>query len=363
MIWPLAAGIARLLPAEAAHRAAVLALKTGLHPLARPPALPVSILGQDFANPLGLAAGFDKDGEAMAGELAIGFGHLEVGTITPLAQPGNPRPRVFRLPASQAVINRYGFNSSGIDRVRPRIAAFRAARPAAALGINIGANKDSRDRIADYRAGAAAFAGLASWLTINISSPNTPGLRDLQEAASARAILQGVQAAIAEQGGSCPVLVKLAPDMQPAAMLATIDACMEEGCAGFVLTNSTLSRPSSLRGSALHQVGGLSGKPLAGLATEQLALAASHLNGATCLFGVGGIASPADAYARLLLGANLLQLYTALALTGPQLPGRILEGLARMMAEDGVARPDELTGQFSDAVAALRHAEDLWHRC
>jgi len=363
MIWPLAAGIARQLPAEAAHRAAVLALKTGLHPLASPPALPVSILGQDFANPLGLAAGFDKDGEAMAGELAIGFGHLEVGTITPLAQPGNPRPRVFRLPASQAVINRYGFNSSGIDRVRPRIAAFRAARPAAALGINIGANKDSRDRIADYRAGAAAFAGLASWLTINISSPNTPGLRDLQEAASARAILQGVQAAIAEQGGSCPVLVKLAPDMQPAAMLATIDACMEEGCAGFVLTNSTLSRPSSLRGSALHQAGGLSGKPLAGLAAEQLALAASHLNGATCLFGVGGIASPADAYARLLLGANLLQLYTALALTGPQLPGRILEGLARMMAEDGVARPDELTGQFSDAVAALRHSEDLWHRC
>lgn len=362
MIWPLAAGLARLLPAETAHRVAVKSLQMGIGPAPRLPAMPVLALGLEFGNPLGLAAGFDKDAEAMGGVLATGFGHMEVGTITPLAQPGNPRPRVFRLPADQAVINRYGFNSQGIAAARPRLAGFRKSHPAALVGVNIGANKLSDDRIADYHRGAAALAGEASWITVNISSPNTPGLRDLQQADSIQAILNGVRQGMAEAGKTCPILVKLAPDMPEAELKKLLDSSMAGGCDGFVLTNTTLSRPASLASPAAVQTGGLSGAPLRDLAAAQLGMAARHLAGAACLVGVGGIASPADAYARLLAGANLVQLYSALALQGPDLPAAIIAGLGQMMKADGVADLAELTRQIMTPSQAQRHAEDLWQR-
>ena len=363
MIWPLLAHTARMLPAEAAHKAAVQALRFGIAPKPKVPSLPVEMAGLRFNNPLGLAAGFDKNAEAMAGAFQLGFGHVEVGTITPLAQPGNPKPRVFRLKDDKAVINRYGFNSEGRDTAFKRLKAYRQKGDAAGvLGINIGANKLSTDQASDYYDGAKSFAALADYLTVNISSPNTPGLRDLQDAMRLPEILGAVANGLADAGVTRPVFVKLAPDMERAQFIAALDQLAKEDIQGVILTNTTITRPESLISKSKAETGGLSGQPLFALASQSLSDAHKHLlaigaRDKLSLIGVGGIQSAEDLYVKLLLGANCTQLYSALALEGPELPAKILIQLQQILANAGVSDIASIRGQASNLEEAMKLAQ------
>jgi dihydroorotate dehydrogenase len=291
----------------------------------RYPALATRVAGLDFPNPLGLAAGLDKNGEAVTGLFALGFGAVEIGTLTPLPQPGNPRPRLFRLAADQAVVNRYGFNNVGLDRGLARLPTRRPGP----LGINVGANKDAADRIADYRLGVGRAAALADYVTINISSPNTPGLRDLQHGAALRELL----AACGEAASGTPLFLKVAPDLDPPQIDDVAQAAMDARVAALIIGNTTLSRPS-LRSDAAGETGGLSGAPLAPLARQRLADFRAATGGGLPLVAAGGIDSGAEVYARIRAGASLVQLYTALAFHGPGLPRRILHDLDRLLARD-----------------------------
>jgi len=293
------------------------------------PALATRVAGIDFASPLGLAAGVDKNGTAIDGWFALGFGSVEIGTLTPLPQPGNPKPRIFRLVEDEGVINRLGFNNGGIDAALPRAAA---ARLRGVLGINVGANKDAVDRIADYRTGVAKAAPHADYVTINISSPNTPGLRDLQHGAALAELL----AASAEARGATPLFLKIAPDLDAAGIDHVARAAIEAGIDALIISNTTISRPP-LRSAHAAEVGGLSGAPLAGLARTKLTEAHASTGGAIPLISVGGIDSAEEAYARLLAGASLVQLYSALVYHGPGLARAINTGLAARLRRDGFA--------------------------
>ena len=374
-MWPLLAKTARLLPAEAAHKAAVQALRFGIAPRPSLPSLPVRVAGLQFDNPLGLAAGFDKNAEAMAGAFQLGFGHVEVGTITPHPQPGNPKPRVFRLAEDVAVINRYGFNSEGRDRALQRLITYRnKGQAAGVLGINIGANKLSADPATDYYDGAKSFAALADYLTVNISSPNTPGLRDLQDAMRLPEILGAVASGLADASenapenapvdyaASLPVFVKLAPDMEHQQLIAALDQLAEADIRGVILTNTTISRPDSLKSVHKQETGGLSGKPLFKLASQTLSDAHKHLvktgmRDKLSIIGVGGIGSAEDVYVKLLLGADTTQLYSALALQGPELPSHILTNLADMLAKSGVSDIANICGQAATIDEAMKLAQ------
>lgn len=360
-MWQLAAKLTRSLPAETAHSLTVQALRLGLSPVADQVLAPVKLAGLGFDNPVGLAAGFDKNAEAYLGAFRLGFGHVEVGTITPQPQPGNPRPRVFRLPEDGAVINRYGFNSKGMQVAADNL----ARRPTShgVLGVNIGANKLSEDKPSDYHKAAAHLSRYADYLTVNLSSPNTPGLRDLQHEDGLKACLQaafdGRDEAGGPQQGRPPVFVKLAPDLTSADLRRSMDIALDCGVAGFILTNTTISRPDSLRSAHKQETGGLSGQPLTDMAVQMMARAASHLRqtGAGAgLIGVGGIGSAEQAYARLLVGADLLQLYTALALQGPGIVTAILAGLRAMMAADGLTVVAEVKEAGLSPADAVRHA-------
>ena len=364
MIWPLAAKLTRLLPPEAAHRAAVQALRFGIAPQADLPSMPVRLGGLEFANPLGLAAGFDKNAEAMHGAFKLGFSHVEVGTITPAPQPGNPRPRVFRLAEDGAVINRYGFNSAGRDVALARLQAYQSRRlsQTGILGINIGANKTSTDQPADYYEGARAFSPLADYLTVNISSPNTPGLRDLQDAMRLPDILGAVKTGLREAQSAVPVFVKLAPDLTHEQLIAALDQLAEADIAGVIVTNTTISRPDSLTSPFAEQAGGLSGRPLFHPSNEILCQAHQHLLATGMrqklwLIGVGGIDSPETLYTKILLGADIAQLYTALALNGPDLPASVITGLAAKLQAEGVKDIADCRGQMRTVAEAVAHAQ------
>jgi dihydroorotate dehydrogenase len=318
----------RRLDAEDAHAHALKALAAGWCGAARltpSPRLAVRAMGLDFAHPLGLAAGFDKDARAVRGCFALGFAAVEVGTVTPRPQDGNPRPRLFRLPEARGVINRMGFPNAGWDVVGARIAAIRAAGPLPGpLGINIGINKDCTDPAGDYARLAAAAAPLADWITVNVSSPNTPGLRDLQSADRLAALLAAVRNALPHK---VPVAVKIAPDLDEGQLSEAVAvAC--EGADALVISNTTLSRPGHVSKTLAAEKGGLSGPPLFDLSTQVLAKAHAIAQGRIPLVGVGGIASAADVRRKLAAGASLVQMYTALAWHGPALPARILNGLA-----------------------------------
>ena len=363
MIWRLAAGMARLLPPETAHRAAVATLRHHIGPAPDLPSLPVSVAGLDFANPLGLAAGFDKDASCPDGALRLGFSHVELGTITPQPQPGNPRPRVFRLAADGAVINRYGFNSRGMEMVAAQLARREAglaraksARPGI-IGINVGANKTSSAPTEDYRIAVARLAAYGDYITLNISSPNTPGLRDLQTADNLRLLIAAGRAGFAEAGYERPLFIKLAPDLASADIAAIAATAADEGVAGLIATNTTIARPGGLRSHHADETGGLSGAPLFAMATRVLAEMAGQLPaGGPVLVGAGGVASGWQAYAKILVGASLVQLYTALALEGPELPARVIRELAALLASDGVADIADARGQIPDADKAMQHA-------
>jgi dihydroorotate dehydrogenase len=316
---------------ERAHRLTVRMLAAwataGLPGAGPMPRMPVTIAGLTFPNPLGLAAGVDKDAEAVPAWFGLGFGFVEVGTLTPVPQPGNPRPRLFRLTEDRGVINRMGFNNGGIEAAMGRIARLR--QRAGVLGINVGANKESADRVADYAAGVARAAGLADYVTINVSSPNTPGLRDLQSRPTLDELLAAADAARhLSEGLRRPLFLKLAPDLARSALEDAIRAAIDHRVDALILTNTTISRPP-LRSANAVQAGGLSGAPLRELARAKLAEAVEATEGALPRISVGGIDGADEARRRLDAGASLIQLYSALVFEGPGLPRRILAGLAR----------------------------------
>lgn len=339
-LYPLTGRLLRSLPSETAHAFGLWALRHGLarRPAnAADPVLAVELWGRRFGNPLGLAAGFDKNAEVMAPALRLGFGFVEIGTVTPRPQRGNPAPRLFRVRSRQALINRLGFNNAGLAVVAERLRAYRAQphRPLGPVGVNIGCNRDSEDPVVDYRAGIEALAGLADYLAINVSSPNTPGLRALQGRSALGALLETALDARARSGHATPLLVKIAPDLDDEACAAIAETALGLGVDGLIVSNTTVSRPTDLPLWARAEAGGLSGRPLMQRATDRLRLMAGLTGGRLPLIGAGGVASGADAYEKIRAGASLVQLYTALIYGGPALPGRILEDLTGRLRADG----------------------------
>ncbi|RST29654.1 quinone-dependent dihydroorotate dehydrogenase [Sphingomonas ginkgonis] len=336
-LYPLLRPFVFRLDAEQAHRATIAALKlrsgTGLTPEpASTPRLGTRVAGLDFLNPIGLAAGFDKDAEVFGPMLNLGFGFVEVGTLTPKPQAGNGKPRLFRLVEDRAVINRFGFNNRGqIDALQRLKARRRGSR---IVGVNIGANKDSIDRIADYSAGVREMSSVADYLTVNISSPNTPGLRQLQDEGAVRDLLAAVRGARAADGP--PIFLKVAPDLGEQEPRQIVRAALDQGIDGLIVSNTTVSRPP-LRSRHALESGGLSGAPLRSLALDALRRFRAETGGQLPLIGVGGIASADDAWERIRAGADLVQLYSALVYEGPGLARRILADLERRLDQAGLA--------------------------
>ena len=332
-----------LLDPEDAHGATIAGLALGLGPRAKAhnPVLATEIAGINLPNCIGLAPGFDKNAEVFGPMLRSGFGFVECGTVTPLAQAGNPRPRLFRLTPDRAVINRMGFNNEGLEPFAARL----ARRGAGVVGANIGANKDSEDRIADYVTGLERLWGMADYFTVNISSPNTPGLRGLQT----RAALEELLGRLAEKrdslpaSGKVPIFLKVAPDLEADEIEAIVETSVAQGLAGLIVSNTTLSRPD-LRSAYAGEAGGLSGAPLTSLAQRKLkefhVAAADRL----VLIGVGGISSGAEAYARIRAGASAVQLYSALVFHGPGLVVRIAKDLAARLKADGFTNVAQAVG-------------------
>jgi dihydroorotate dehydrogenase len=344
----IAGPLLRLLPPEVAHRLAIGALARGLVPTARGPefpALATRVWGIDFANPIGLAAGFDKDAEATDALLALGFGFVEVGGVTPRPQPGNPRPRLFRLPEDGALINRLGLNSQGLAAMTARL--DRRRRSAGVVGVNVATNAGSADSIADYVAACEALHDRVDYLAVNVSSPNTPGLRDLQ----GRANLEALVRALIEARGHVatpaerplPIVVKIAPDLDDRELADVAAVAVAAGIDGLIVCNTTVSR-AGLRSRHRDEAGGLSGRPLFARSTALVAEMYRLTEGRVPLVGVGGIASGADAYAKVRAGASLVQLYTALVYHGPGLVGRIKADLAERLAADGFTRVADAVG-------------------
>ncbi|MBV2186941.1 MAG: quinone-dependent dihydroorotate dehydrogenase [Rhizobium sp.] len=335
-----------LFDAETAHGMSIAALKTGLVPGCAPkadPRLAVTVAGLEFPNPLGMAAGYDKNAEVPDALLRLGFGFAEVGTLTPKPQAGNPKPRIFRLEKDLAVINRLGFNNEGHAAALARLLA---RRPAGIVGVNIGANKDSADRIDDYVQGIRRFAGVASYFTANISSPNTPGLRDLQARESLSALLSAVLAArdeiAAASGVRRPVFLKVAPDLTEEGMDDIATEALAHDLDGLIVSNTTLARDGLTDSRLAGEAGGLSGKPLFDKSTAVLARMRKRVGPAMPIIGVGGVSSPETALEKIRAGADLVQLYSCMVYEGPGLPGRIVRGLSQHLDREKVASIREL---------------------
>ena len=337
----------RLVPPETAHQLTLRALgyQNGWPALPKAdPRLRMQVLQMDLPHPLGLAAGFDKQAEAMEGLLRIGLSFVEVGTVTPRPQPGNPRPRVFRLPRDRAVINRYGFNSQGMAKVGERLATFRRRYPQAAVGVNLGPNRDSASIEADLAEMIGVLGPLASYLVVNLSSPNTAGLRDNQAPARLSRLLDSCLAARARSAARTPLLVKLSPDLDEVEIPAIAQIIQDQPPDGLILTNSSVARPSELVSRHRQQVGGLSGAPLAARSTAVLSRFYAETEGQIPIIGVGGIDSPKSAYAKIRAGASLLQSYTGLVYQGQRLIEDILSGLPKLLEADGFASFREAVG-------------------
>lgn len=330
-----------LFDAETAHGMSITALKSGLVPtcsLRADPRLSVQVAGLDFPNPLGMAAGYDKNAEVPDALLRLGFGFAEVGTLTPKPQAGNPKPRIFRLEKDLAVINRLGFNNEGHAAALARLLA---RRPSGIVGVNIGANKDSADRIADYVEGIRRFAGVASYFTANISSPNTPGLRDLQARESLASLLSAVLAARDEAANAMgvrrPVFLKIAPDLTEEGMDDIAAEALAHDLDGLIVSNTTLSREGLSDSRLAGEAGGLSGKPLFDKSTAVLARMRSRVGAAMPIIGVGGVSSAETAMEKIRAGADLVQLYSCMVYEGPALPGQIVRGLSQILDREKVA--------------------------
>ncbi|MCX5497818.1 quinone-dependent dihydroorotate dehydrogenase [Kaistia dalseonensis] len=340
---------------ETAHGLSLKVLASGLGPHVRPdrdPRLARHLFGLDFPNPLGLAAGLDKNGEVADGVLALGFGFVEIGTVTPRPQAGNPKPRLFRLVADRAVINRLGFNNLGHEAARQRLAA--RAGKGGIIGVNIGANKDSADRIADYVAGIRAFSALASYLTVNVSSPNTPGLRDLQGKAALDELLGRVMEARDGEARRVPIIVKIAPDVDQPGLADIAEIVLARGIDGVIVTNTTISRPPLRDTNHAKETGGLSGRPLFRMSTNVLARFRKLVGPDLPLIGAGGVDSPETAFAKITAGADLVQLYSGMVYEGPGLPGAILAGLSRILDRRGLPSIADAVGIETEKWAAER---------
>jgi dihydroorotate dehydrogenase len=351
-LFPFAKPVLHALDPETAHQLTIrgLALLPALPPAPDDERLSVTMLGQRFPNPVGLAAGYDKQCEVPDQLLSLGFGFVECGGVVPKPQPGNPRPRVFRLARDGAIINRFGLNSDGLAVVRERLSS-RQGR-AGIVGVNIGANKDSTDRIADYVTCIEGLCGLASFLTVNVSSPNTPGLRDLQGEAFLDDLLARSVEARDKTGTGTAILLKIAPDITLDALDAMVATALKRGIDGLIVSNTTIARPESLKERALAaETGGLSGRPLFEPSTRLLAEAFLRADRRLPLVGVGGIDSASAAWAKIRAGASLVQLYSALVYQGPGLIGEIKQGLLREVEAAGLASIGEAVGRDAPAIA------------
>ena len=332
------------LDAETAHRATIKALKLlPLHSAHLPPSVKTTVAGLDFPSPVGLAAGFDKDAQVPCEMLTLGFGFVEVGTLTPRPQSGNPRPRLFRLSEDCAVINRMGFNNGGQAEAFVRLQG--CSRAGGPIGVNIGANKDSPDRIGDYVAGVQAMSAVADYLTVNISSPNTPGLRALQDQGALDTLLAAVQGARSAErrGKRPPIFLKVAPDLQPGDAKRIVRSALDNRIDAVIVANTTVSRPP-LRSSFAGEQGGLSGRPLKALALDALRQFRGESGGALPLIGCGGIATADDAWERIRAGASLVQLYSAMVYEGPHIARRIAHGLAAKLKSSPYGSIAEVVG-------------------
>jgi len=339
----VAARILHVLDPEDAHGVTIRALQAGLGPRAGgdDPILGTEVAGLALPNCVGLAPGFDKNAQVFGPMLRAGFGFVECGTVTPLPQAGNPRPRLFRLSEDRAVINRMGFNNEGLEPFAARL----ARRGPGIVGANIGANKDARDRIGDYVTGLARLWGLASYFTINISSPNTPGLRALQTKAALEELL-GRLAATRDglpAAGLVPMFLKVAPDLEDGEVEAIVETVVANGLAGIIVSNTTITRPP-LGSRFAGEAGGLSGAPLTDLSTRMLARFGEAASGRVALIGAGGIGSGAEAYAKIRAGAQAVQLYSAMVFEGPGLVTRIKRDLAARLRADGFASVAQAVG-------------------
>jgi dihydroorotate dehydrogenase len=343
----LATGGLRLLDPETAHRATIAFLKAGLGPRPDIPAQPrlaVRAGGLDLPCAIGLAAGFDKDAEAPDAVLAMGFGFVECGAVTPMPQAGNPRPRLFRLSEDRGVINRMGFNNQGQETFAARL----AARPRrGVVGVNIGANKDSADRTQDYVTVLTRLWNLADYFTVNVSSPNTPGLRALQTREALEDLLTrlgAARASLTAKSGARPVWLKVAPDLEEGEIEAVVESAIVHRLDAIVVGNTTLSRPETLKSDLKAEAGGLSGPPLMALSTRALGRFYKAAAGRIALVGAGGIASGADAYAKVRAGASAVQLYSAMVYQGPGLVPRVRRELDALLAADGFSSLAQAVG-------------------
>jgi dihydroorotate dehydrogenase len=349
LIHDLGATVLRGLEPEDAHNLTIRALAAGFGPKADgadDPVLATHIGTLTLPNAVGLAAGFDKNAQVSGPMLQAGFGFVECGTVTPLAQAGNPRPRLFRLTQDQAVINRMGFNNGGLESFAQRLAV--RTKGLGVVGANIGANKDSADRIGDYVTGLTRLWGLADYFTINISSPNTPGLRALQTRAALDELLGRLavaRSALTQQSPDVPMLLKVAPDLEDGEVETIVDSVLAHGLDGIIVSNTTISRPASLASVWKAEVGGLSGAPLMALSTQMLRRFHDCAAGRTALVGAGGIRSGADAYAKIRAGACAVQLYSAMAYEGPGLITRIKRDLAARLRADGFTSVTQAIGK------------------
>jgi dihydroorotate dehydrogenase len=342
------------LPEEAAREFAFWALRSGLGRLLvgrsgrepDPQILAQRLWGLDFPNPVGLAAGVDKDARVPDAMRRLGFGFVEVGTVTPLPQPGHPKPRVFRLVEDEAVINHMGFNSDGLDAVTARLSAGRG-RPGI-VGLNLGKNAETADPVTDYEEGIRRAAGFADYLVINISSPNTPGLRDLQRRAALDLLLRRLLRVRDFAGSRPPLLVKIAPDLTAVECEDIAQIALDSGIDGLIVANTTVARPAGLKSENARRMGGLSGRPLFTLSTELLAEMYRLTQARLPLIGVGGVATAADAYAKIRAGASLVQLHTALIFGGWKLVERIKTGLVELLRQDGFTSVAEAVGTAHD---------------
>lgn len=343
--YRFAGPLIRLLSAEAAHNLSIAILKTGLvprQPVVDDPALRITLWGRDFPNPIGLAAGYDKNAEVADALLTQGFGFVEVGTVTPRPQPGNPKPRLFRLVNEKAVINRMGFNNEGAQRVAGRLARRRSA---GIVGVNLGKNKTTEDAAADYETGVRILGPLSDYLVINVSSPNTPGLRALQSRAALEDLVGRTHQCLRELPSPPPLLLKIAPDLEDEDRRDIAEVVLASGLDGLIVANTTIARPDGLISQNKAETGGLSGPPLFEPSTRMLRDMYRLTGGKLPLIGVGGITTGAEAYAKIRAGASLLQLYTALIYHGTAQVTRINRELAQLLRRDGFRK-------LSDAVGA-----------
>ncbi|MDD3288802.1 MAG: quinone-dependent dihydroorotate dehydrogenase [Alphaproteobacteria bacterium] len=349
-IYALARPVLFLLEPELAHHLTIKMLKFGLGPRAASdkddPILKTSVFGLEFSNPVGLAAGLDKEAEAIDGMLNLGFGFAELGGVTPKPQPGNPRPRLFRIPEASAIINRMGFNSSGIEAFTNNLQAWRSklGRVKRPVGVNLGKNKDSADDAEDFIVCLKKVAPFADFVTINVSSPNTPGLRDIQAKDRLKAMLDKVMKARAETAPELPVLLKISPDITEEQQADIAAIALESKIQGLIISNTSTSRPSNVPRKFIDEAGGLSGPPIFGPSTRLLSNMYKLTKGQIKIIGSGGVMTGTDAYAKIRAGASLVQIYSALIFRGPGVAPFINKELADILRKDGFKSVEEAVG-------------------